>query len=220
VQRLPVPIRIIVVALIDWWDAWLNVAIINTICGLCWLTVVLGPPATFGMYYAMNELAHGRGTGVRDMIDSARRYFLKSWLWMALNLIIAALVVISVQFYGSIRADWGPILQGVLVILTALWLVVQFYALPYLMEQEEKRLLVAMRNGLFTAFAGPLYTFVVVGFAALVAVISVPLIALLFLGGPAYIAILGNRAVLERIETFGVRQRDAQRHEDAKPDEG
>src|SRR5439155_7737879 len=113
-------------------------------------------------------------------------------------------------------ADWGPILQAAVGVLVGLWLVTQFYALPYFMEQSEKRLLLAMRNGLFTALASPLYTLIVVGFAAIIAVISVALVALLFLGGPAYIAILGSRAVLERIETFGVRERDAGRGEDAE----
>ncbi len=203
----------IVLAFIDWWDGWLNVAIINAICGLCIVVVIPFPPALFGMYYVMNELTHGRGASLSDMLAGARRYALKSWLWMALNLVVGGVAFVSLQFYGSIKADWGALLQGAVAILVALWLIVQFYTLPYLMEQDEKRLLIAMRNGLFTALASPVYTLVVVGFAALVGAISVGLIALLFLGGPAYIALLGNRAVVERIDTFGVRQRDAERRE-------
>lgn len=38
------------------------------------------------------------------------------------------------------------------------WLVVRFYALPYLMEQEHKSLRLALRNGFSTLLAAPGYT--------------------------------------------------------------
>jgi uncharacterized membrane protein YesL len=207
-------VQVILRALIDWWDAWLSLAIINSVWALCCLSVVLGPPATFGMYYCANELVHGRGVGLSDLVAGGRRYFVKSWVWGLYNVAIATLAYVSIQFYGRVNADWGPILQAAVGVLVAFWLITQFYALPYFMEQSEKRLLLAMRNGLFTALASPVYTLIVVGFAAIIAVISVALVALLFLGGPAYITILGHRAVLERIETFGVRERDAGRGEE------
>jgi hypothetical protein len=76
------------------------------------------------------------------------------------------------------------------------------------MEQAEKRVGLALRNGLFTALAAPGYTLVVVGVAVLVAGLSAGTIALLFLGGPCLIATLGSRAVVERLETYRVRERE------------
>jgi uncharacterized membrane protein YesL len=93
------------------------------------------------------------------------------------------------------------------------WLTVQFYALPYLVEQEEKRIGLALRNALFTALAAPGYTVVVAGSAALIAVLSVALVFPLFLGGPCLIAALGNRAMLERLEAYRVREREAAHEE-------
>jgi hypothetical protein len=93
--------------------------------------------------------------------------------------------------------------------LAASWLTVQFYALPFLMEQEQKHLGLALRNGLFTAFSAPGYTLVVAGLAILIGVLSVGFVLPLMLGGPALIASLGARAVLDRIETYRVREKDA-----------
>jgi hypothetical protein len=77
------------------------------------------------------------------------------------------------------------------------------------MEQEQKRLRSALRNGLFTALAAPGYTLVVVGLTVLTIALSVGFVFPLFFGAPCLIAVLGNRAVLERLEVFGVREQEA-----------
>jgi uncharacterized membrane protein YesL len=210
-KRLPVPLQVVVQALRDWWDDWINMAIIGLIWCVCWFTVVLGPPATFGLYYVTNQLAHGRSLGIRGFLEGGRHYFLKSWLWMLLNLVVAVVSVVNIWFYGQLDADWAAIVQVILLFLGLTWLVVQFYALPYLMEQEKESLKLALRNGLFTFLAAPGYTAVLAGLAALIAVLSVLLVAPLLLGAPCLIAALGNRAVRERVETYRVRERKADR---------
>jgi uncharacterized membrane protein YesL len=87
------------------------------------------------------------------------------------------------------------------------WLVVQFYALAFYVEQEDKRLRVAWRNGLFTALASPIYTLILTLFVAGLLFLSVSIPALVFVGVPAVIALLANRAVNERLETFRIRTR-------------
>lgn len=207
IKKWPVPLQVIGQALRDWWDDWVNMAVINSIWLLCWVTIVLGPPATFGLYYVTNQLAHGRSLGPRGLLEGGRRYFLKSWLWMLLNLVAAAVLAANIWFYGQFDADWAGIVRVFALFLSLAWLVVQFYALPYLMEQEEKSLKLALRNGLFTFLAAPGYTAVVAGLAALLVFLSVWLVAPLLLGTPCLIAALGNRAVRERLETYGVRER-------------
>jgi hypothetical protein len=103
---------------------------------------------------------------------------------MLLNLLVVAVVVSNIWFYGQFDADWTVIVRMILSFLSLVWLMVQFYVLPYLMEQEDKSLRLALRNGLFTALAAPGYTAVVGGLAALVVALSAVLVAPLFLGRP------------------------------------
>jgi len=214
-DRWPVPLRVIGRALTDWWDDWVQMAVVSVVWALCWLTVVLGPPATFGIVYLTNRLAHGESLGLGGMLEGGRRYFLKAWLWALLNLAVVTVVMADFWFYGLFDAAWAALLQGLLLFLGAAWLVVQFYALPYLMEQEQKSLWLALRNGLFTALAAPAYTLVVAGAAALVGALSAVTVAPVLLGGPCLMASLGNRAVLDRLETYRVREREAARGEEA-----
>ena len=209
IKRLPIPLQVVAQALSDWWDDWINMALISLVWLLCWITIVLGPPATFGLYYVTNQLARGRSLGLRGFLEGGRRYLRQSWLWMLLNLLAAAVLWANVWFYGQFDADWARIVRPFPLFLGLVWLIVQFYALPYLMEQAEESLRLALRNGLFTLLAAPGYTAVVAGLAALAAVLSVVSVAPLLLGGPCLIAALGNRAVRERLETYRVREREA-----------
>jgi uncharacterized membrane protein YesL len=207
IKRLPVPLQVVLQALSDWWDDWVNMALISLVWLLCWVTIVLGPPATFGLYYVTNQLARGRSLGLSGFVEGGKRYFAKSWLWMLLNLVVAVVLAVNAWFYGQFDAGWAGIGQALPLFLSLAWLVVQFYALPYLMEQKEESLKLALRNGLFTFLAAPGYTAVVTGLAALIAVLSVWLVAPVFLGTPCLIATLGNRAVQERLETYRARER-------------
>ena len=203
----PAHLRVVGQAVTDWWDDLVNLAIINVIWVLCWFTVILGPPATLGMYHIANRLAHGESLGPRGLWDGGRRYFLQSWLLVLLNLAAVAIILLNFWFYASVEDTWADLVKAFFVLLGVGWLVVQFYALPYLMEQERKNVGLALRNGLFNALAAPGYTLFVFAFAGLVVVLSVGLVFPLLMGGPCLVAIVGNHAVMERLETYGVRER-------------
>jgi uncharacterized membrane protein YesL len=205
----PAHLRVISQAVTDWWDDLVNLAIINVIWIVCWLTIILGPPATLGIYHVTNRLAHGESLGPRGLWDGGRRYFFQSWLLMLLNLAAVAIILLNFWFYAAVEETWADLVKAFFVLLGVGWLIVQFYALPYLMEQERKNVGVALRNGLFNALAAPGYTLVVFGFAVLVVGLSVGLVFPLLLGGPCLVAAVGNHAVIERLETYGVRERSA-----------
>jgi len=201
-----VPLQVIGSSLRDWWDDWINLVIINLLLCVAWATIVLGPPATFGLYYVTRHLARGQSMGSRTMFEGGRRYFWQSWLWMALNLVVALVIGVNYIFYSSLEPAWAYSIRAAFALLALTWLVVQFYALPYFMEQEDKRIVPALRNGLYTVLAAPGYTLVVGCAAALIMGLSTVTVALLFLGGPCLVASLGSRAVLERLQTFGLRE--------------
>jgi uncharacterized membrane protein YesL len=210
-SRKPASLHVVANAIRDWYDDWINLFLINVLLLLAWLTVVLGPPVTFGLYHVTNQLAHGRSGGPRDLLAAAWRYFGQSWLWMAINLVAAVLLFVNYVFYRQVTSTWSLAVQAIFLALALLWLVVQFYTVPYLMEQEKKSLKIALRNGLFTSLAAPAYTFVLVGLAGLVIALSLVFVLPLALASPCLVACLGNRAVIDRIETFGVRERDLAR---------
>ena len=207
-RYLPAPFNVIVQAFVDWWDALFGMAAVSVVWLLCWVTIILGPPATFGLYYYANGLTHGKDPGFSGFIEGGRHFFFKSWLWMLLNLAALVVLSVSVVFYGQFDALWAFLLRGLMLATILTWLGTQFYALPYLMEQEKQQLRQALRNGLLTLLAAPVYSLIIMIGAAVMMVISLLLVIPIVFGVPALISVLGTRAVLERMEAFGVRERD------------
>jgi len=210
-SKNPASVEVLWDSLRDWYDAIISLLLMNLLFLACWMTIILGPPATFGLYYVTNELVHGRSEGVRTMLKAMRRFFLKSWLWFMLNLIVVVALTVNIVFYWQRGAVWSVAVGALFLLLLILWVMVQFFALAYIMEQEEKLLRMALRNSLYTILVAPGYTLIVAGVTLLVLTIATILVFPLFAALPALAMIVANRAVIERLETYGVRERDALR---------
>jgi len=75
VDQIPVSLRVVMQAFSDWWDDWVNMVVINLVWALCWLTIVLGPPATFGLYHVTNRLVEGQAVELRGMLEVSGAIF-------------------------------------------------------------------------------------------------------------------------------------------------
>jgi hypothetical protein len=215
-ERAPPPLQVLKEAFGDWWDDWVNWVICSMLLIASWFTVILGPPATLGFYYVANQLTYGRSLGPRGMAEGAWRYFLTAWLWMVVNAVGALFIYANFWFYGQLEGPLGALLVGFSVALLLVWLLVQFYALPYLMEQERPSLFLALRNGLFSLLAFPGYTLILGGLALVIGVLSLRFVVPAVLGAFGFVALLGTRAVRERLETYQIRERGEPEREEAR----
>lgn len=200
VAQLGASFRVLRLSLLLWWANWLVLAALNLGWVLCWLTIVLGPPATFALSYAAYLVVQGKSLEFTDIARSLRRYLAKSWLWMFANLLVTVGIWLNVQVYlktGGVAWLIVPLLLG------ALWGSLQLYALPYLSEQAAFSLRQAFRNALLTLLASPLYSVVLICSVGLALYVGTRLIFLYFLGLPCLITVLGACAVKERLEAFG-----------------
>lgn len=189
----------------EWWDNWFTLATL----GLVWLlaspTVVLAPPALFGLAYALRSISQGEAPSVSDWWRGTRQYFGQAWLLALINLVLALLFWTNIWFYGQIGTPLADGLRWVFLPLTLVWLVIQFYAVSFLLEQERKHLGLALRNGFYLMLAAPLYTLMVGGVALGLLFLSLLLVAPLLLGVPALILLLSYTAVTERIAVYQLR---------------
>lgn len=188
----------------DYWYQWVILLFVNMLWILACITVVLAAPATFGMFFVTNEIANGRGTSYGDFITGAKRYFRVSLIWGLINVAAAFFVWANIQFYGQIEARWSQLLLFLTLAIAVLWIFVQLFAVTYLIEQEQKRVLVAMKNALFTLLATPLFTLTMLAIIAPFIVLGVTIPVILLLGGPCFVSLLCNRAVLNRLKAFGI----------------
>jgi uncharacterized membrane protein YesL len=213
------PLIIVKDGLILWWDEWINWIVISILWTLCWLTIVLGPPATFGIYFIAGSLVDGESLGVRGMLDGGREYFAKSWLWMAVNVAVVALITYNIFFYSQVETYWAQLIEGILLFIGLLWITVQLYAIAYLIRQEEKSLRMAWRNALFTILASPYHALIVFIFIFLLLALSLLTVLPIFFGFPGLVVVLANRAVKDRVNVFKSRLEE-ERKESSRSEDG
>lgn len=191
-------------AIREWWNAWVGLTALSLAWLLCALTVVLLPPATFALYRAAEQTVRGRGYAAGELWSFAWRRFGKSWLWLLVNAAVLLGVWLNLAYYARLSGTAGTVLSWLTILVGAAWLLLQCYALPYLMLQGEPRLRLALKNAALTVLASPLFSLIVLGAAAALAYLSFRLPLLLLLGAPALFAVLGVHAVLERLQRFGL----------------
>lgn len=202
------PLRVARSAFITWRDDALNLLILNLACIVCTVTVLLAPPALFAIYDATQQLVRGAAPNLKELYLGLRRYFFISWLWLLANVLCLLVLAANVMFYSRIDATWALYVRTIFLGLVLFWLAMQFYAIPYLMFQDTKSLRIAWRNAFLTILASPGYTLVLLFISLLLLVLGVTTAIPFVLGMLTYIPILGNQAVQDRLEAFGVQRDD------------
>lgn len=145
----------------DAWEDLFGLSLINITWLFTSLTVLLLPVSTAGVYYATNRIAHGKTVHYSDFIDGAKKFWWRSWLWFLGNLVFLFLTYYSLAFYTSITQGFFAILIGgfwLAVILV--WLGMQVYFWPMLVEQSDPNVLQAWRNSFILVMQQPFFTVV------------------------------------------------------------
>lgn len=189
----------------EWWYYWVPLTVLSLVWLVSWLTLVLGPPATLGLLAAVRAILQGETPSLSAWWQGVRRYAGRAWLWALLNLLLLWLLGTNLWFYAHWETPLAAAMRWLFGLVGVLWALIQFYALPFLLEQERPQLGIALRNGFYTLMAAPFYTLLIQGFAGLLILGSTLVMAPWFLGLPALLALLSHSAVVERLTVYGLR---------------
>ena len=196
----------------DWWYDLFLLMLMNIVTILLFFPIITFPPALAGLWNAGNMVAHGKAVSWADYFQGFRRYFLRAWGLALLNILAIVIVFTNVRFYtpeiapfeiSNTLSSW---VQGLFLAMGFLWLVVQLYSMAALLEQEDQRLRVALRNSAVLFIANPGFTIVLMLLLALVAIAST-LLVIPWIVMPALFAVVCNKAVLHLLEPHRERMR-------------
>jgi hypothetical protein len=186
-----------------WGDLW-TVMVCNLLWTLANMLIVPGPPATLALVYYTNRLAHGEVADLHDFWDAFVRYWGPAWRWGGVNLgMITFLVgdIFLTNQYG--QGLWSQYLRGLYLALLAGWLLLQFFALPFLFEQETMSVRQALRNSAALIGNNPGFVIALAGLLFIILIAGTLAFMLSFVFGAVIITCAGNRAVLSRLEILG-----------------
>lgn len=192
-----------VIAAIDHWrHDWWNQTLMTLLWLGCTLTIVLGPPATLAIYAQNRRLAEGDAPSAREMWRDLGRVFGVSWRWALGNLLVLTVLGFGFLFYGynpSAFNVFGMLICGVV---SAVWLMMQLYALPVLTWQDELSVWLAWRNAFALLIHAPLQSLLYLLVTAVLWIMCLVLFLPLLAGGVGLIVLVGCTFVYQRLSAL------------------
>lgn len=170
---MPSSTQVIWEGLQDSFDSMAELVLVNVLWILLTIPVLTAPASLAGAYYMTNLLAHRKPVSWRTFFEGFRQFFWLSWRWTLTNVLAAFIVYSNFVFYRRFEGNWVIFMQGIALGFAVLWLALQMYAFPLLIEQEDRRLLVAWRNSLVLLVAKPGLALLLIILLSLVAGLSV-----------------------------------------------
>ncbi len=192
----------------DFWDELFFLALLNIVTALLAVLVITLPPALAGLWNVANRVAQGKAIGWSDYFEGFRRYFWKAWGLALLNILVITIAITNLRFYtpGNAPFEIHPTLslwiRALWMAVAFLWLTLQMYPLALLLEQEDQRLRVTLRNTAVIFIANPGFTLVLAALLLIVAIISTLLSPLWFFLTPALFAVVCNKAVQHLLKPY------------------
>jgi len=192
----------------DFGDEWFLLSLMNAVTVLLAIPVVTLPPALAGLWNAANRVANGKALDWSDYLAGFRRYFWKAWRLALLNVLVAVILLTNIWFYGqenipfALNENVKMWIQAFFAVAGTLWLLYQMYPLAMLLEQENQRLWLALRNAAAVLLVNPIFTIVFGLLLLIVAAVSTFLPILWFLITPALFAVACNKAVLHLLKPY------------------
>ena len=156
------------------------------------LLLVIGPnPAAAGLHYFTRHIVKEQILHFSFFWEGLMMFWRKATLLFLISLGITGVLLVNMGFYFE-RGQESVVFTGVAVFIgwvTVLWLMMQPYMLPMVIEQEDKRVLIVLRNSLLLALDN-----IVLSLFALLVFILIGLVPMLF-GFPLIIAAFGGGLV-------------------------
>ena len=136
---------------VEGFHNFFDILVANVLWALLTIPLITAPPAAAGLYYTTNQLAHDRPVTWRTFFEGFRLFFWVSWRWALLNLLVLAILFSNLVFYTEQEGDIFFWVRAIFIAMVIIWLLIQTYTFPLLIEQTEPRTFLALRNsvGLF-----------------------------------------------------------------------
>jgi uncharacterized membrane protein YesL len=198
----------------DVWEELFMLALMNLVTALLLIPVVTFPPALAGLWSVSNIAAQGKSIEWSDYFGAFKRYFGKAWALAGINILVIATLALNIWFYQAGRPPlnlnntWSLMIQAFWTSLLVIWVFLQLYPMALLIEQEDQRIRLALRNALILLATNPGFSLFFGIIMLLVLAVSVVIPALLALISLAIVGVACNKAVRHLLEPFRQRLRE------------
>jgi uncharacterized membrane protein YesL len=196
-----VAIQIITVTMGIEEDSRQSVALVFSL--LYAILLVVGPnPASAGMHLWANRLVKEERVEFSLFWEGLRTYWLRSLVLFLISTVGLFLLIANSLFY--LRSDITALrIFGIVWLYgVVLWMSMQIYMLPLLVEQEDKRIRLVLRNALFLSIANIVPSLVLLVVISILVILSIGLTLLIALLTGSVVALIAARALQMLLERY------------------
>jgi hypothetical protein len=207
----------------DFWDEFVGLVLLNILWSLSAalpflplfllqtadlrllvpLSLVLAVPLPIvsgGLAFVTNQVSRGKRIGWGVFVSGVKRYWAKSLVVAAINVVVLILIAINVGFYGALlQGTWTFFAVSVWLVLGVYWLLTQIFWFPMILELESEQVFLALRNALAMVIVTPLFSLTcalaMVILGVLCIVLSVPAVLVL----SSLLLLIANHATRSRL---------------------
>lgn len=216
-------IRVTWQGLKDLWEDFVVLIMMNVVWSLVALLasaplllggsdLTLGLPLSFFLFWLLpivsgalcfvaNQVTRGYAVGWQTFAQGLRRYWLKSLIVAAINLVALVLIATNILFYAlQLQGMWTNFAASIWVVIGIYWLIVQIYWFPMLLELESEKVFLSLRNALALPIITPGFSISMLAVLIVLAVLCTLLAVPLTLFMAAWLLLITNHATRSRIE--------------------
>lgn len=135
------------------------------------------PIVTAGLCFVTNQVTRAKAVSMQTFATGMRRYWRKALGVTAINAVVLLIVASNLRFYASLEGAWTSVALGIWLVLACYWLLVQIYWFPIILEMENDRVLLGLRNALVMVVLSPGFI-IVIGLIVLVLLVVGTLLTL------------------------------------------
>jgi hypothetical protein len=158
------------------------------------------PIVSGAICYVTNQVARGKAAGWGVFWTGVKRYWRKSLVVAIVNLIALILLTTNFQFYGFLlEGTWTRFVLAIWVLVTLYWFLVQVFWFPMILELQEEKLFLALRNALLMALITPGFSLTLGVIVAVLVLLCVALVVPAMLFMAAFVLLICNHATRSRL---------------------
>jgi hypothetical protein len=180
----------------DIWGELLHIMLFNVVTFLGTILVIPWPFVTFGLFEMVYDIGQGKGIKFTAFFSRAVQVWKQAYIWGLINLGVIIVILININFYGSISASWAAIAQVLMASFAIFWFALQLIVLPLYPRLEEPGFKIALRNAVVLMGRYPLPTLTMLIIVAAMIIVTFLLFQrcslFFFLGFFSVTAVLSN----------------------------
>jgi len=158
------------------------------------------PIVSAALCLVTNQVSRGRAIGPDVFVTGLRRYWAKSLAVALINLVVLFIFAANLLFYSSVlEGSWTLVALVVWGVVIAYWLLIQLFWFPMILELENEKVLLALRNAAAMVIITPGFSLTCAIVIVMLAAVSVVLMVPAMLLSASFFLLMANHATRSRL---------------------